>query len=93
MTSPEHRNISLRNKFRRELFSTLRLYRDIFRKPSLLVLGTYQVARDIFYELPRSIIHKRIHKNLETHLDEGASQALTISEVITIPGNYIGLYL
>lgn len=69
--------------------STARLYRDILRQPMLLLYGTYQVIRDICYELPRSFIYKRIHKDLETHLDESASQALTISEIITIPGNYV----
>lgn len=73
--------------------STAKIYRDIFRDPLLLSHGTYQVFRDVFYELPRSIIFKKIHKNLETHLDESASQALTISEIITIPGNYIGFLI
>jgi hypothetical protein len=72
------------------MLSTARIYRDILRNPLLLLYGTYQVFRDIFYELPRSIFFKKIHKDLETHLDESASQALTISEMMTIPGNYIG---
>lgn len=76
-------------KFFLEMNSTARLYRDILRQPMLLLYGTYQVIRDICYELPRSFIYKRIHKDLETHLDESASQALTISEIITIPGNYV----
>lgn len=71
------------------MLSTVRIYRDILRKPALLVYGTFQVFRDIFYELPRSIFFKKIHKDLETHLDESASQALTISELMTIPGNYV----
>lgn len=86
-------NISLKQRLKCELFSTYCLYRDIFRKPSLLFRGLYQVGRDIFYELPRSLIHRKIHKDLETHLDESASQALTISEIITIPGNYIWFFL
>lgn len=72
-----------------EILSTIYLYRDILRKPSLLLHWTYQVFRDVFYELPYSILFKKTHKNLETHLDESASQALTISELMTIPGNYI----
>jgi|GEM_PF-3414184 len=76
-------------RLKQEFYSTWSLYVDIFRKPSLLFLGTYQVSRDIFYELPKSIINKKIHKNLETHLEQSASQALIISEIITIPGNYI----
>ncbi|MBP7806372.1 hypothetical protein KA057_01685 [Candidatus Gracilibacteria bacterium] len=76
-----------------EILSTVRIYRDILRHPTLLAHGTYQVLRDIFYELPRSFIYKKIHKDLETHLDESASQALTISELMTIPGNYIGFFI
>ena len=76
-------------KILQEMLSTARIYRDILRQPALLIYGTYQVFRDIFYELPRSILFKKIHKDLETHLDESASQALTISELMTIPGNYV----
>lgn len=79
-------------RLKQEFYSTWSLYVDIFRKPSLLFLGTYQVFRDIFYELPKSIINKKIHKNLETHLEQSASQALIISEIITIPGNYIWFF-
>jgi hypothetical protein len=85
--------LSLKQIFRREILSTYQLYIDIFRNPILLFLGTYHVARDIFYELPKSFIFKKKHKNLETQLDENASQALTISEIVTIPGNYIGLFI
>lgn len=79
--------------FKREILSTYQLYVNIFRNPTLLLLGTYHVARDIFYELPKSLIFKKKHKDLETLLDENASQALTISEIVTIPGNYIGLFI
>jgi len=85
--------LSWKQIFRRELLSTYQLYVDIFRNPILLFMGTYYVARDIFYELPKSLLFKKNHKNLETQLDENASQALTISEIVTIPGNYIGLFI
>lgn len=80
-------------KIVQEMISTAKIYRDIIRHPTLLFYGTYQVGRDIFYELPRSFFYKKIHKNLETHLDESASQALTISELMTIPGNYMGFLI
>ncbi len=76
-------------KIHQEISSTIRLYRNIFLQPTLLFHGTYQVFLDIFYELPKSFFYRKIHKNLETHLDESASQALTISEIMTVPGNYI----
>lgn len=76
-----------------EVLSTVRIYRDILLHPTLLFHGTYQVLKDIFYELPRSFLYKKLHKDLETHLDESASQALTISELVTIPGNYIGFLI
>ena len=75
------------------MISTAKIYRDIICHPTLLLYGTYQVARDIFYELPRSFFCKKIYKDLETHLDESASQALTISELMTIPGNYMGFLI
>jgi hypothetical protein len=87
-----HEKVSISQRLKIEFLSTYRLYRDIFHKPSLLFFGTYQVIRDICYELPRSLVHKKIHKNLETHLDESASQALILSEIMTIPGNFIGLF-
>ena len=81
------------DKFREEFLSTYHLYCDIFRHPTLLIRGTYTVARDIFYELPRSLLYKKNHKHLQTCLDECASQALTISEIMTIPGTYLGFTL
>jgi hypothetical protein len=78
---------------KKEFFSTCQLYVDIFKNPMLLLLGLYYVLRDIFYELPKSLFFRKKHKNLETQLDESASQALTISEIVTIPGNYIGLFI
>lgn len=80
-------------KIFQEMISTAKIYRDIICHPTLLLYGTYQVARDIFYELPRSFFCKKIYKDLETHLDESASQALTISELMTIPGNYMGFLI
>lgn len=79
--------------FQKEFLSTCQLYVEIYKHPVLLFLGTYYVARDIFYELPKSLFCKKIYKNLETQLDENASQALTLSEIVTIPGNYIGLFV
>ena len=72
-----------------ELLATISMYGTIIRHPSLLIFGTYQVIYDIFYELPRSFICKQTNKNIKTQLKENASQALIISEVVTIPGNYI----
>lgn len=88
-----HHHHTLHFRIKQELYSTYRLYLDIFRNPTLLALGTYQVARDIFYELPRSIFSRTKHSSLEMHLEQSASQALTISEIVTIPGNYIGFFL
>jgi hypothetical protein len=79
--------------FKKEFLLTCQLYMDIFKSPTLLVMGVYYVGRDIFYELPKSLFCKKQYKNLETQLDENASQALTISEIVTIPGNYIGLFI
>lgn len=72
-----------------EFYSTLLLYRNIILNPLILFQWTYLVLRDILYELPKSFFIKTDKKNLESHLENTASQCITMSEVITIPGNYI----
>lgn len=88
-----HNKHSLHFRIKHELYTTVRLYMDIFRKPSLLFLWLFQVLRDIFYELPRSILSRKNYVHLETRLEQSASQALTISEIVTIPGNYFWFFL
>jgi hypothetical protein len=78
---------------KREFLSTLNIYRSIIRKPSLIWLWIYQVLRDIFFELPQSLLKRHRHNNLEQRIEESSSQALIISEIMTIPGNYIGFWL
>lgn len=76
-----------------EFHSTLILYKNIVYNPALLLQWTYRVLRDIFYELPKSFFIKTDKKNLESHLENAASQCITMSEVVTIPGNYIGFLI
>ena len=76
-----------------ELFSVGRLYLDVARNPSLLAKGMYYVAKDIVYELPKSLIQKPKDQDLKTRLDQSASQALTLSEAVTVPGTYAGVEL
>ncbi|MDP2749336.1 MAG: hypothetical protein Q8O89_00715 [Nanoarchaeota archaeon] len=82
------------NTLKKESLSTGRLYLDVIRKPSLLAKGIYYVAKDICYELPKSLIQKKsTHENLEKRLNENASQALALSEAINVPGTYAGVGL
>lgn len=74
---------------RYEFYSTIILYKNIISNPFILLQWTYHVLRDIFYELPKSFFVKTDKKNLETHLENSASQCITMSEVVTIPWNYI----
>lgn len=78
---------------RYEFHSTFLLYKNILLNPLILFQWTYHVLRDIFYELPKSFLIKTDKKNLESHLENTASQCITLSEVVTIPGNYIGFLL
>jgi hypothetical protein len=80
-------HFSFAQRVRYEFMSTVNLYLDIFKQPSLIFLWLLQLIRDIFYELPRSLFYKKRHESLEQHLQQSASQALTISEIVTIPGN------
>ncbi len=79
-----------KNTVKEELIGTALLYREIISKPQLLVQGTYNVLRDVFYELPRSLISKNQPLALEERLDKRASQALTISEIVAVPGTIAG---
>ena len=86
--------IGWKKRLKEELLATGKLYFDVIKNPSLLAKGAYQVVRDIVYELPKSLISNKFKKeDLEKRLNENASQALTLSEVATIPGTFIGVYL
>ncbi|MBS3137699.1 hypothetical protein J4232_04655 [Candidatus Woesearchaeota archaeon] len=78
---------------KRELLATGKLYLNVIKRPSLLAEGIYHAVRDILYELPKSLFHKSRHKDLKKRLNEKASQALVLSEAITVPGTYIGFGL
>lgn len=78
---------------RRELLATSKLYFTVIKQPSLLAKGLYHVVRDIGYELPRSLIYNTRRKSLEERLHMNASQALALSEAVTIPGTYLGVTL
>ncbi len=76
-----------------EFYSTLLLYKNIVHNPLVLIQWTYRVLKDIFYELPKSFFTKTDKRNLESHLENSASQCITMSEVVTIPWNYIGFLI
>jgi len=76
-----------------ELYETGRIYLEVAKRPYLLGVGFYNVCKDILYELPKSFIQKAETEDIEKRLKENASQALTLSELVTIPGTYAGIGL
>ncbi|HLC19707.1 MAG TPA: hypothetical protein VJK72_02230 [Candidatus Nanoarchaeia archaeon] len=85
----EQRTLTLSKQCKKSVTEVCKLYAKIAREPKLIVKGTYQVVKDIVYELPKSIIAPR-QKTREERLSEKASQALTLSEVVAIGGSFAG---
>jgi len=77
-----------------EFVATIKLYIDVVRHPSHLFAGIYHVVRDIAYELPMSFFGKgNVPESVSTKLHKSASQALVLSEIITIFGTFAGVFL
>lgn len=85
---------SFLNTLKNEFLATGKLYLDVIKKPSLLANGMYQVVKDIVYELPKSLVQNKYgHEDLEKRLNNNASQALALSEAVSVPGTYMGAAL
>jgi hypothetical protein len=69
------------------------LYCKIAKEPNLLILALYQVAKDWFYELPKSLFTKGNSNDPLEKINKAASLALGVSEIITIPGTFVGVGL
>jgi hypothetical protein len=82
--------VSVKNEF----VNTGKLYLQIIKNPFILIKGTYNVAKDVFYELPKSLLTRKSRKlNPKIKLEEDFSQALAISEVIALIGAFTVVYL
>lgn len=82
------------NLFKSELVATIKLYIDVIWHPSHLFVGVYHVVKDIIYELPKSFFQKKEEtESLSKKLHKNASQALALSEVVTIFGTFVGVFI
>lgn len=79
-------------EFVEQLKETGRSYKAIAKHPLLIPKGCYETLKDTFYELPRSLLRSDEGKTDQQKLDEKLSQALSISEVIGVPGTYAGIF-
>ncbi|MFA6992525.1 MAG: hypothetical protein WC269_04585, partial [Candidatus Gracilibacteria bacterium] len=84
---------SFSEKFKQGFLDMLKLYAKIIKSPKLLVTGTVETCKDIFVELPKSLLKKQEYPNDIQRLEAKSSQALGISEVATVPGTYAGIAL
>jgi hypothetical protein len=81
------------SSIKKGLRDTGKLYLEVAKRPYLLAIGSYNVVKDILYELPKSMLAKDSSESLEARLNKKASQALALSEILTVPGTYAGLAL
>ena len=68
-----------------ELFSVGRLYLDVARNPSLLAKGMYYVAKDIVYELPKSLIDMEIERLRDMARQDLAARGIPVRDDMPLP--------
>lgn len=78
---------------KRQFSEVGRLYWEVIKKPQLILSGAAAVAKDVLWELPKSLLKTNRHLTQAQRLSMNSSQALTISEIAAFPGTYGGIAL
>ena len=72
----------------------LRMYATIIKNPTLIFKGFGEVMKDLFYELPKSLLSRNEDtepRPVAEQLATKSSQALALSEAMTVAGSQLGV--